>query len=233
MQKQAIVSTAGKSSFAPRWERDVWWRWVLANLVGEFIGLGIAGALGAGMALLFSQATGVIATIVMGLALVVAAIAEGSVVGLAQWRVLHRPLPTLTQRSWVVASALGSLIAWVVGMTLGALGGDLIGAGDGATGLIFGALLGPLVGALLGVAQWWMLRRYVQRAGWWVLANAVAWTAGMAIIFAATNLVQEHTSVTLTAAIWAVSGILAGATVAALHGLVLVWLLRSRMPLVN
>jgi hypothetical protein len=75
-----------------------------------------------------------------------------------------------------------------------------------------------------------VLRRYVSRAGWWVLANAAAWTAGMAVIFIATGIVTAETPVVAMAAIWAVSGILAGVVVAAIHGVVLVWLLRTNAP---
>jgi hypothetical protein len=208
---------------------NLWWRWIVANLTGEFVGLGIAGALGAGVMFFSGQVTGSGRVIVIGLALISAAIAEGSVVGFAQWLVLRHPLPELTRRTWIAATALGSLIAWVIGMTLGTLGGDLLDTSDGANALLFGALLGPLVGALLGVAQWWVLRGFVAHAGWWVLANAVAWTAGMAVIFVATGIVDEQTPVAAMTAIWAVSGILAGAVVAAIHGQVLVWLLRRRV----
>src|SRR4051812_7560177 len=32
-----------------------------------------------------------------------------------------------------------------------------------------------------GTAQWLILRRHVRRAGRWILATAVAWTAGLAV----------------------------------------------------
>jgi hypothetical protein len=140
--------------------------------------------------------------------------------------VLRRFLPGLTRRTWVVATILGAGVAWVVGMTLGTLVSDLIGAEASQAALLFAGALGFLVGALLGLFQWLVLRRYLQDAGWWVLANAVAWMAGMAVIFAALGIVDETTPVATTAAVWAVSGLLAGVFVAAIHGLVLIGLLR-------
>jgi hypothetical protein len=160
----------------------------------------------------------------------VAATLEGIAVGLAQWWVLGRCVPALTRRVWVVATILGAIVAWAMGMTLGTLAGDLIGSGASTAALLVGAALGPVVGALLGGAQWLALRHHVPHAGWWVLANALAWTAGMAVIFAATGIVQESTPVGVVAITWAVSGILAGVVVAAIHGLVLVWLLRANAP---
>jgi hypothetical protein len=115
-------------------------------------------------------------------------------------------------------------------MTLGAAGGNLFGSDANAAALLIGAALGPVVGALLGLFQWLVLRRHIQNAGWWVLANAAAWTAGMILIFVATGIVQENTPMSVVAATWAVSGTLAGVAVAAVHGLVLVWLLRTHLP---
>jgi hypothetical protein len=208
----------------------LWSRWVLANLVGEFLGLGLAGAVGAAVMLVVGGAAGAATFILMAGALVVAALLEGTVVGLAQWWVLGRYLPALTRRVWVLATVLGAIVAWMIGMTLGTLGADLIGSGNSTAALLFSAVLGPVVGALLGMTQWLALRRHVERAGWWVLANALAWTAGMAVIFAATGIIQEDTPVAVVVTIWAVSGILAGVVVAAIHGLVLVWLLRANAP---
>jgi hypothetical protein len=45
---------------------------------------------------------------------------------------------------------------------------------------VFGGLIFPLMGALLGAAQWLVLRRWVARAGWWVLATAAGLPVGIA-----------------------------------------------------
>jgi hypothetical protein len=190
----------------------------------------VAGALGAAVTLASGSVAGISALILMALALIVAATVEGAAVGLAQWWVLRRYLPALTWRAWVLATMLGAIAAWVIGMMMGTAGGDLFDSGEYAVALVIGVALGPVVGALLGLFQWIALRRHVQHAGWWVPANAAAWTAGMALIFVATSIVQEDTPVAVVAATWAVSGTLAGVVVAAIHGLVLVRLLRTHLP---
>jgi hypothetical protein len=230
MQKRQTLSTIAAPALGLHWAWSLWSRWVLANLVGEFVGLGIAGGLGAGVTPVLDNVTGIGTLIVMTTALVMAATVEGAIVGLAQWWVLRPYLPDLSSRVWVQATILGAIGAWVLGMTLGTLAGDFIGLGESTAALLFGAALGPVVGALLGGAQWLALRHHVPRAGWWVLANALAWTAGMAVIFAATGIAQESTPVAVVAIAWAVSGVLAGVVVAAIHGLVLVWLLRANAP---
>jgi hypothetical protein len=226
MQKQQSLLTIATPPFGVRWTWNLWLRWVVANLVGEFVGLGLAGAIGGATMLVIGNRAGAVTILLVAGALVVAATLEGMAVGLAQWSVLEPYLPTLTRRTWVLATILGAVVAWLVGMMLGSLGSELLDASE-RTALLFGAALGPVVGALLGVAQWLALRQAVPRAGWWMPTNALAWTAGMAVIFAAMSFVHESTPVVVLAITWAVSGILAGVVVAAIHGLVLIWLLRS------
>jgi hypothetical protein len=91
--------------------------------------------------------------------------------------------------------------------------------------ILLAAGLGLVVGPFLGVPQWWVLRRYVGRAGWWVLANSLAWALGMPVVFFGVGHVEigvgflgVGVSVLSTLAI-------AGAVVGAVHGLFLVWLL--------
>lgn len=44
--------------------------------------------------------------------------------------------------------------------------------------LLCGCLL-PTVGALVGAAQWMLLRKHLSRARWWLLANAIGWALAL------------------------------------------------------
>ena len=43
--------------------------------------------------------------------------------------------------------------------------------------------MGAVAGVILASAQAYVLRRAVREAGWWLLANALAWMLGMPIVF--------------------------------------------------
>jgi len=58
---------------------------------------------------------------------------------------------------------------------------------DVVGGTLLSAVLGAALGASLGIAQWLVLRRQVSRAGWWVLANTVAFAVGGAVVEAASG----------------------------------------------
>ena len=83
----------------------------------------------------------------------------GTVVGILQWLVLRRRPVIRDAGWWVLATALGC---------------GVLGIGVTINGFVW-----LLAGAVIGTAQWFVLRRSVQRAGWWVTANIVASIAAM------------------------------------------------------
>lgn len=212
----------------------VWRRWVLANGAAEFVGLTSTLVMTAG---LFSANDGLALGAALLAAFMVAlagAAVEGVVVGFAQWRVLRRELPALRWRPWVRATAIGALVAWMLGMmpstffqamassaetTASSASFDPPLALQLALAVVMGAVLGPV----LGVPQWLALRGHVPRAGRWVLANAVAWAAGMPMIFLATSLIGADWTALQIGATVAAGCLAAGLVVGAVHGL---WLVR-------
>src|SRR5690606_29377025 len=95
--------------------------------------------------------------------------------------------------------------------------------------LLGAAALGFLLGPVLGFGQYLSLGRYVKKAGWWILANAVAWAVSMTIVFAGVGAVSDGGGITWrTIAILAFSTASAGAAAGAIHGAVLLRLLKLR-----
>lgn len=215
-----------------RWA--LWREWTLANALAEAVGLGATLLLGI---LVFSRLEprfGPIASALLGV--VLGAVLEGCVVGTAQWLVLREPLAGLRWRRWAIATAIGAGIAWTLGMTLSVIMALTSADSGGAeaqdpAGLTFFALaagLGLVAGPILAGAQWWVLRDYLPRAGWWIPANALAWAMGMVIVFWGTSFIPASGITLPVAAILIGCVILAGAAVGAIHGLALIWLLRER-----
>jgi serine/threonine-protein kinase len=91
---------------------------------------------------------------------------SGVAVAAFQWAVLYKRIPKSWR--WLVVSSLG----WIVGYVLY---------------LIFfsanlALLLGPAVGGAVGIAQWFLLRKEVDWAGWWIIISILAWTTGLTLI---------------------------------------------------
>jgi len=85
---------------------------------------------------------------------------------------------------WISLTALSTIVAmFMIALVVFGLGVPAVsGLGDEATASmalqVAMAPLFALAGALVGGAQWLVLRGQIPRAGWWVLATAGGWMAG-------------------------------------------------------
>jgi hypothetical protein len=207
-----------QTRWAGQWR--VWLRWTLATAAGEFFGFAIPALAGAAA---FWLALG---QITMSALLVTAGVGEGAVLGLAQWLALRQSIPNMHRRSWVLATALAAGIAWALAMFLVTLR-ELNVLGSAALAIL--ALpCGIIFLCSIGGAQWWVLRRCVTHAGWWVIANAVAWPAGVAIPVVGMALLPDSIGALMMLVIGVICGLLMGAVVGAITGIALVRLLPER-----
>lgn len=216
-----------------QWDGKLWLQWILANAASETVGLGTTLLIGAFLLVQAKPTIGALPAVALGV--LAATVIEGSIVGTAQWLVLRRPLEKMRWRTWVLATALGACVAWTLGMipsTLLFTGPDSGAAAPGEMSdlMIYTlfAAMGIALGAILGAAQWLALRRHVPKAGWWVPANALAWMLGMVVVFLGTSFIPAEGITVPVALLLLMFVVAAGAVVGAVHGLVLIWLLRKR-----
>ncbi len=227
-----MSTTTIQKTSAP-WQRRLWWLWVLANAISETVGLGATLLIGAFLLVQAQPTIGAIPAALLGV--LAGTLIEGSIVGTAQWLVLRRPLQRMRWRIWVGATALGACIAWTLGMIPSTLLFSGTDTGTAAPGqmsdLVIYALaagLGLVAGSILGAPQWLALRRHLPKAGWWVLANALAWMLGMVVVFLGTSFIPAQGMTLHVALVLLLFVVAAGALVGAVHGLVLIWLLHQR-----
>ncbi|GAB4482759.1 MAG: hypothetical protein Kow00124_31840 [Anaerolineae bacterium] len=226
---------AQKAAAGYRTGWGLWGRWIVANALGEAVGLGLAALLGAALGLAIERTYGSFAGVIMAVVLIIAGTFEGVVVGLAQSWVLRGAVERLSVSRWVLMTGLGAFVAWVLGMLpstlmdMGTPGATAVPAADvpDAVMYVMAAGLGFVAGPILGFFQWTALRAHVRRAGWWLLANALAWMVGMPLVFMVAGSAPPA-GITAGYAAFVLLMILAtGALVGAVHGGFLVWLLRK------
>jgi hypothetical protein len=133
----------------------LWIGWLAANILGSFLGWF------AGWRASFA-APGGLSTIVIGGVM-------GLILGFMQGLILRGYLRAAGW--WVLASALG----WGAGFSTGVLFAQWFSSRE----FLFGILVGTMTGAILGIAQWVILRGHVTKAGWWIPASAFAWASSL------------------------------------------------------
>ncbi len=191
----------------------LWWRWTRAVTLGEIAGFSVPAVVAA-----LALGAGPLAQLAV---ILLAGIAEGAILGLAQAYALRTALPTIATRDWVRATAGGAAIAWTVGALPIMLGESLLRWPPAVLALLAMTLL-----AAMGLLQWRLLRQHARRAWWWVPATAGSWLAALAAFALVTSpLWQEGQPVFLVIAIGVLGGSVMAFTVAALTGAALVGLL--------
>jgi hypothetical protein len=167
-------------------------RWVVATTCGELAGFTIPAIVGA-----TATSVGVGQSASMAL-LVVAGVREGTALGWAQSRVLRRELPELRTGDWIRATAAGAAVACTIGMLPSTFSQQLLELWPPML-LAFGVLVGVVLLSSIGFARWLVLRRHVDGSGIWMAANALAWIAGLAVVFAAIGVAPGDSPVLIAA----------------------------------
>ena len=217
------------------WEWNLWLRWALANIVGEVLGLGLAGVIAIVMVLTIGEPESALVALLMAGVMIAAGTLEGVIVGFAQWLVLRRSLRRLSRREWIMATAIGAFAAWAIGMAPSTLMALDQSAGSSpppeisdAVKYALASVMGAALGMILGAPQCLVLRRYASGASLWVWANAAAWAVGMPVVFVGAGASPVGASALSVALTVVVTIAAAGASVGAIHGVALLWLLRQR-----
>lgn len=214
---------------------DLYPRWIVANAVGELIGLG-GTFLVAAAALPATAAIDGVAGVLAGFVVLVASgTFEATVLGLAQHRAMHPWFPGLRRGAWWRATLFGALIAYAFGYLPSTLMRATEQAGAAPASeppawitLVLAAALGMVAGAILSAFQATALRHQVAGAGRWIAANAAAWAAGMPVIFLGMDLAFHAGGIAPAAVTIAATLLIAGALVGAIHGRTLLQLAHAR-----
>ncbi|HEV2122768.1 MAG TPA: hypothetical protein VGW38_08345 [Chloroflexota bacterium] len=190
-----------------------WFRWVFATTFG----LVIAGATAGALSSIFGDFEHPTVEI--------SEYAGSFLVILLQWLVLRPRLPRTYM--WIVVSLVGILIGGAIFQGLDAAVGQIMGGWSTA---LEGAVQLLLEGLVLAIAQWLWLRRYVQKASRWILANLFWITLFMPIFFFGGG-DGDPADLPGPAAAAIVSGLVVavvGLVSSAITGAEMVWLLRHR-----
>ncbi|MDF5731091.1 MAG: hypothetical protein PUP92_24575 [Rhizonema sp. PD38] len=140
----------------------------------------------------------------------------GLIIGVAQWVVLRNYISHASW--WIVASFLG----WFLGIFA-----PFHAMTTGYFGYMFVLVDTSLMFTSLGVAQWLILRRHTQSAGWWVPVSTISGTVYAAAFLTITSFLHNVNGL-LYVINYALSSGASWAGSAAVTGIMLAWLLRSK-----
>ncbi len=197
--------------------------WIAVVTAGEAVGFAVAATVG-----VLTRDSAWAFPLLLG-----AGAIEGAILGISQATVLHRQLPQLSGRRWVVLTAAAAMAAYAIGLLPSAPAAWWTSWPLIVQVPFFGAGAAALL-ISIGLSQWLELRRHLAGATWWIFGTALGWLVGLAVFFAvAPPLWHPGQPTVLTVAIGLVAGVGMALAMAAVTGSTLAVLLRRQTSSVS
>ena len=210
-------------------------RWVVSVGIAEFIGIGVATVAFIACNKLIGEPVAWWQKSTVLAAIIVAGGIEGWLVGYFQAKRLRELIPELDSRAWIRRTVALAASTWFLGMLPSTIFFADAAADNAPTPdfplwltILSAMLMGLLFGAVFGWVQMPVLKLQVGRpARSWVLANALAWAAGLWWVFFFAALPDGTEPLLFIVAGGVLSGLLMGLTVGFVTGLFLMKMLKK------
>lgn len=204
-------------------------QWVINCSAGELLGIGIAGGIAVAINSVMSEPYSTGQKINVLFAMLLAGAFEGTSVAWFQWRVLRHVYPTMRFINWWKWTVAIAVFGWTMGMLPSLFFINSTAQPPYEPALWFVAVTaaagGALAGALFGWAQSFELRKHTDKWMWWIVANTLAWSVAMVIIFMGATWPAAETP-----AVWIItSAIISGCFAGLSLGIITGWFLVNRI----
>src|SRR5688572_9567227 len=177
--------------------KSFWGKWILNYSVGELFGIGVAATAARFLFIDIPDNAPISQSTLVVIILIVAGISEGLIIGYIQWRSLSKLIPSFDPFLWIFVTAFSTLAGWLFilppGIMLIALLSkvSLISTNNS---ILYTILIGMAFGGLIGFPQFFIIRKYFNNAGEWILSSALGWMISFLIIYSSLLLFQYTTS---------------------------------------
>lgn len=194
-------------------------RWAAGCALAESIGMLAAASAARGVDASLPDDAGLPQRLTGVAVIVLAGLIEGISIGAAQAILLRWSGIRVSSSRWIRTTTVAAGLGWAIGSAPAALS-----TGEDTTGpplwliLAGAATLGLVMGAGLGALQARLLRTETTDPGRWILASALAWTAGMVIIFTGATLPEPDWNIAAVLALAALTGAFAGSIIGVITG---------------
>lgn len=212
--------------------KKLWAKWTTYCALGELLGIGFAGAMAFAVNSMIAEPQTFLVKLLVLFLMLVAGFIEGSLLGIFQWNALKVKFPKIPKSQWVFYTVIIAVFGWFIGMLpslffMPSQTSTISNSQpfDFDNPIIFALLsvgTGFILGALFGLFQWFVLRKYVQQAYQWIIANTLGWGLGLGWIYLFASLPNERTTLLTNSMFGVIGGLLAGLSVGGVTGLFLV-----------
>jgi predicted membrane protein len=215
-------------------KRNQFRKWVINCALGELLGIGAAGCIAVAVNYYLGEPQSWIQKIFVLFTMLVAGTIEGTSIAVFQWSVLRQLFPGMKLLAWWKWTVAIALLGWGLGMLP-----SLFFTQPSSTTVtettepsmwlitIMAVGSGAVAGALFALFQSFELKKHSSKWKWWIVANTLAWSVAMLIIFIGATWPSANTPIILIILSAIISGCLAGLSLGVITG---VFLFKQVLP---
>jgi hypothetical protein len=178
-------------------ENPFWRKWIINYSLGELIGIGIAASIGRFLFFTFPESSALSQSTLTVIILIIAGVAEGFILGYIQWKSLAKIIPDFTPMLWVFVTTFSALAGWLFILPPGVMFIAFlskISLISTYSSYLYTMLVGAAFGGLIGIPQFFIIRKYFKNAVVWIVSNTIGWMFSFLIVYSALLLFQYTSS---------------------------------------
>jgi hypothetical protein len=174
-----------------------WYKWMLNYSFGELLGIGAAAIVGRLLFIKFADASETSSSFLTAVILIMAGGAEGLIIGFIQWKSLSKLVQHFKPAPWILTTVLATIAGWLLVLPPAVLFISFLSKMfliDNYYSAFYTMLVGMAFGGLVGIPQFFIIRRFYFNAIIWVLANILGWMLSFLIIYFTLSLFRNDSS---------------------------------------
>jgi hypothetical protein len=171
-------------------DQKFWYRWMFNYSIGELLGIGAAAAIGRFLFVGFSHSSSQTPALTFTI-LIMAGAVEGFIIGYIQWKSLSKLVSRFKPFVWILTTTLSTIAGWLLILPPAVMFISFLSKLyliDNSYSIFYTALVGMAFGGLIGIPQFFIIKRFYKNALTWIFANVMGWTASFLIIYTALSM---------------------------------------------
>jgi hypothetical protein len=163
-----------------------WYKWMLNYSLGELLGIGAAAIVGRLLFIQFSNASETSSSVLTAVILIMAGAAEGLIIGFIQWKSLSKLVRHFKPVPWIVTTMFCTIAGWLLVLPPAVLFISFLTKMfliNNYYSAFYTMLVGMAFGGLVGIPQFFIIKRFYFNAIIWVFANILGWMFSFLIIY--------------------------------------------------
>ncbi len=220
-------------------DQKFWYKWMLNYSFGELLAIGIATIIGR---FLFTGTSNTVLTpFTTFVILIIAGTTEGFIIGYIQWKSLSKVLLHFKAIPWIATTTLSAIAGWLLILPPALMLISFLSKFSLISdyySILYTALLGMSFGGLIGIPQFFLIKKFYRNALVWILVNVFGWMFSFLIIYLAMSMLVDAASFIYNLALIIIACVLSGliqgvVTGTSLHFLMSVKKEHERIPVDN